>query len=182
MVGSNSPAVQYEVASALLALSPTPGVVRIAATNFIQLLCNQSENNVKLIVLDRLVEIKKNHSKVLQDLLMEILRALASPTIDIRKKTLDLAMDLVTPRNIDDVVQLLKKEINKTQTGDFDKAGAYRQMLVQAIHSCAVKFPDVASSVVHALMDYVGDSNVASAVDVIDFVRFAPFFFSFQVC
>lgn len=45
-------------------------------------------------------------------------------------------------------------------------------MLIQAIHSCAVKFPDVASSVVDVLMDFLGDTNVASAVDVITFVRF----------
>ena len=69
------------------------------------------------------------------------------------------------------VVQVLKKEIVKTQNKDFEKGGEYRQMLVQAIHNCAVKFPDVASSVVHLLMDFLGDSNIASALDVIFFVR-----------
>jgi hypothetical protein len=34
------------------------------------------------------------------------------------------------------------------------------QMLVAAIHSCAVKFPEVASSVVHLLMDFLGDPMV----------------------
>ncbi len=29
----------------------------------------------------------------------------------------------------------------------------------QAIHSCAVKFPEVAGSVVHVLMDFLGDAN-----------------------
>jgi coatomer subunit beta len=33
-------------------------------------------------------------------------------------------------------------------------------MLVAAIHSCAVKFPEVASSVVHLLMDFLGDPMV----------------------
>jgi hypothetical protein len=41
----------------------------------------------------------------------------------------------------------------------------------QAIHSCAVKFPDVAGSVVHLLMDFLGDANTASALDVVFFVR-----------
>ncbi len=44
-------------------------------------------------------------------------------------------------------------------------------MLIQAIHSCAIKFPDIAASVVHLLMDYLGDSNTGSAVDVVHFVR-----------
>jgi coatomer subunit beta len=42
---------------------------------------------------------------------------------------------------------------------------------LQAIHNCAIKFPDVASSVVHVLMDFLGDSNSASALDVVFFVR-----------
>ncbi|KAI3869020.1 hypothetical protein MKX03_015582 [Papaver bracteatum] len=41
-------------------------------------------------------------------------------------------------------------------------------MFVQEIHSCAVKFPEVASTVVHLLMDFLG---VASAIDVVVFVR-----------
>lgn len=42
------------------------------------------------------------------------------------------------------VVAVLKKEIVKTQNKDLEKAAEYRQLLVQAVHSCAVKFPDVA--------------------------------------
>lgn len=102
---------------------------------------------------------------------MDILRALASPNMDIRRKTLDIALDLVSPKNIDEVILVLKKEINKTQAKEYEKGGEYRQMLIQAIHQCAVKFPDVASHVVHLLMDFLGDPNVASAVDVIIFVR-----------
>ena len=70
------------------------------------LLNSQSDNNVKLIVLERLAELKKRHSKVLQEVLMDILRALASPNIDICQKTLAVAIDLVSPRNIEEVVQV----------------------------------------------------------------------------
>ena len=34
---------------------------------------------------------------------MDVLRALATPNLDIRQKTLDLALDLITHRNIDEV-------------------------------------------------------------------------------
>lgn len=44
-------------------------------------------------------------------------------------------------------------------------------MRAQAIHSCAVRFPDVAASVVHLLMDFLGDLNTAPALDVVFFVR-----------
>jgi len=36
---------------------------------------------------------------------------------------------------------------------------------------CAVRFPDIASSIVHVLMNYLGDEHQKSALDVIHFVR-----------
>ena len=41
--------------------------------------------------------------QVMTELVMDVLRALSSPSLDIRKKTLDLALELLTPRNIDEV-------------------------------------------------------------------------------
>lgn len=45
---------------------------------------------------------KTRHREVMQELLMDVLRALGSPNMDIRKKTLDIALDLITARNIDE--------------------------------------------------------------------------------
>lgn len=39
---------------------------------------------------------------------MDVLRALSSPNMDIRKKTLDIALDLITARNIDEVTDSLQ--------------------------------------------------------------------------
>ncbi|KAM7254304.1 hypothetical protein ACFE04_031986 [Oxalis oulophora] len=163
--------VVYECAGTLVALSSARTAVKAAANAYCQLLVQQSDNNVKLIVLDRLNELKSSHRDVMVDIVMDVLRALSSPNIDIRRKTLDIVLDLVTLKNVDEVVMVLKKEVMKTQGGELEKSGEYRQMLVQAIHYCAVKFPDVASSVVHLLMDFLSDSNVASALDVVVFVR-----------
>lgn len=55
------------------------------------------------------------------------------------------------------------------------QAPEYRQLLIQSIHVCAVKFSEVAASVVHALMEFLGDSNNPSALDVVAFVRYVPF-------
>lgn len=166
-----STAVVYECAGTLVSLSYAPTAIRAAANTYCQLLLSQSDNNVKLIVLDRLNELKSSHREVMADMFMDILRALSSPNLDIRRKTLDIVLELVTNRNINEVVLTLKKEVVRTQNGELEKNGEYRQMLIQAIHSCAVKFPEVASTVVHLLMDFLGDSNVASATDVIVFVR-----------
>jgi coatomer subunit beta len=172
LFNSQSNAVVYECASALVALSSSATAIRAAANSFTQLLSSQSDNNIKMIVLERLQDLKGQHPKVLQEMVMDILRALSSANLDIRKKTLDITLDLVAPKTIGEVMQVLKKEVQKTQgEDDGDKNSEYRAMLITAIHSAAIKFPDSASTVVPILIDFLGDSNQSSAVDVVLFVR-----------
>ncbi|KAG6739130.1 hypothetical protein POTOM_056716 [Populus tomentosa] len=171
LLNAPSNAVIYECAGTLVSLSSAPTAIRAAANTYCQLLLSQSDNNVKLIVLDRLNELKSSHREIMVDRIMDVLRVLSSPNLDIQRKTLDIVLELITPRNINEVVLMLKKEVMKTQNGELEKNGEYRQMLIQAIHSCAIKFPEVASTVVHLLMDFLGDNNVASAIDVAIFVR-----------
>ncbi|GJS44063.1 coatomer subunit beta-1 [Tanacetum coccineum] len=171
LLDAPSAAVIFECAGTLVSLSSARTAIRAAANTYCKLLLNQSDNNVKLIVLDRLEELKASHREIMVDMIMDVLRALSSPNHDIRRKTLAIVLDLITPRNINEVILTLKKEVVKTQSGELAKDGEYRQMLIQAIHSCAVKFPEVAGAVVHMLMDFLGDSNVASAMDVIVFER-----------
>ncbi|KAL4450070.1 hypothetical protein ABPG77_010739 [Micractinium sp. CCAP 211/92] len=171
LLQSRSTAVMYECAVTLVSLSSAPTAVRAAANCFCQLLVSHSDNNVKLIVLDRLQELKDRHRDVMRELLMDVLRALSAPNLDIRKKTLDIALDLIDARNIDEVVGVLKKEAMKTQSRELEKGAEYRQLLVQAIHTCAVRFPDVAAQVLHLLCDFLSDTNTASALDVIYFIR-----------
>jgi coatomer subunit beta len=170
-LNSPSSAVQYEAACTLVSLSKSTTALRAATGAFCKLLSQQSDNNIKLIVLDRIQEIKKSSKEVLQETLMDLMKVLASPNLEIRRKVLDISMDLVNPATIDEVVGVLKKEVMKTQTEGYDKNVDYRQLLIQCIHQCAVKFPDVAGAVVHLLMDFLGDATGQSAVDVIFFLR-----------
>jgi coatomer subunit beta len=71
-----------------------------------------------------------------------------------------------------ELVLFLKKQLQKTQDQPHEKASEYRQLLIQPIHFCAVKFSEVVASVVHAaLMDFFGDPNNPSALDFAAFVR-----------
>ncbi|RQM13351.1 hypothetical protein DD237_003835 [Peronospora effusa] len=169
LLNSSSPAVSYEAAWTLVTLSAAPTAMRAAAKTYCGLLNSQSDNNVKLIVLDRLADLKKHHTKVLQEILMDVMRALSSPNLDICKKVLEIAMDLVSVRNIDEVVTHLKREVVKTQDKTREKAGEYRHLLIKAIHACAVKFPEVANAVVHLLMEFLNQPD--GAMDVVLFVR-----------
>lgn len=156
LLRSDSPAVSYEAAWTLVSLSTAPTAVRACAQTYASLLNSSSDNNVKLIVLDRLYELKKHHSKVVQEILMDVLRSLSSPNIDICKKTLTLAIDLVGPRNIEEVMQVLKREVVRAQESEFEHGDEYKTLLIQAIHKCATRYAEVADSVVLILLDFLG--------------------------
>lgn len=173
LLNSSSPAVRYEAAGTLVTLSNAPTAIKAAASCYIELIVKESDNNVKLIVLDRLIALKEHptHERVLQDLVMDILRVLSSPDLEVRKKTLELALDLVSSRNIEEMVLVLKKEVSKTHDVEHEDTGKYRQLLVRTLHSCSIKFPDVASTVIPVLAEFLSDTNELAATDVLVFVR-----------
>lgn len=170
LLSSPSHAVKYEAALTLASLAHNVAAVKTVASALIELTVQESDNNVKLIVLDRLDALRQRHEHVLDPLVLELLRVLASPDMDVRKKVLDMALDMITVRTVDEVVLLLRKELVKTSTSQ-DAATEYRQLLIKSLHACAVRFSEVASTVLHELMNFLGDTNTSSAVDVIAFVR-----------
>ncbi|EHK99222.1 putative Coatomer subunit beta [Glarea lozoyensis 74030] len=163
--------VVYEAASSLTALTSNPIAVKAAATKFIELSIKEADNNVKLIVLDRVDSLRQKNEGVLDDLTMEMLRVLSSPDIDVRRKALGIALEMVSSKNVEEVVLLLKKELTKTIDQEYEKNNEYRRLLIHSIHQCAIKFSEVAASVVGLLMDFIADFNSTSAVDVISFVK-----------
>lgn len=164
--------VIYEAAHALTTLTSNPVAVKAAAGKFVELAVKEPDNNVKLIVLERVNQLRDKNEGVLDDLTMEILRVLSSTDLDVRKKALHIAMEMISSRNVEEVVLLLKKELMKTVDEQYDKNSEYRSILISAIHQAAIKFPEVAASVVGSLMDFISDvSSNASAVDVISFVK-----------
>eukprot|EP01038_Epipyxis_sp_PR26KG_P015500 gene15500-20917_t len=177
LLRSESAAVSYEAAWTLVSLSTAPTAVRACAQTYATLLNSSSDNNVKLIVLDRLGELKKYHSKVVQEILMDILRALSSPNIHISKKTLALAIDLVGPRNIEEVMLLLKREVIRAQETEMEHGEEYKGLLIQAIHKCATRYAEVADSVVLVLLDFLaGDGGYNVLVCVKSIVEQYPNF------
>eukprot|EP00934_Nitzschia_sp_Nitz4_P000928 Nitzschia sp. Nitz4//scaffold7_size249615//210549//214104//NITZ4_001208-RA/size249615-augustus-gene-0.40-mRNA-1//-1//CDS//3329558535//928//frame0 len=170
LLGSNSAAVSYEAAWTLVSLSNSPTAVRAAAVTYANLLNGQNDNNIQLIVLERLESLQKKHSKIVQELLMDIMRALASPNPDICQKVLEITMEAVNARNVSSVITTLKRELQKALSDDSEKSMAVRHLLVGAIHDCAKKFPQVAESVVGLLMELLSN-NERTSLQVAMFVR-----------
>ncbi|CAF3448683.1 unnamed protein product [Rotaria sp. Silwood1] len=174
LLNSSSQAVRYEAAGTLITLSSAPTAVRAASACYIDLIIKESDNNVKLIVLDRLIALKDiaAHERILQELVMDILRVLASPDIEVRKKTLQLSYDLVTSKTINEMVLVLKKEVSKTHNEqDSEDVDKYKQLLVRTLHQCTMKFPDVANTIIPVLIEFLADKNELAALDVLVFIR-----------
>lgn len=151
LLNSQSPAVRYEAAGTLITLSSAPSAVKAAATCYIELIVKESDNNVKLIVLDKLIQLKEvaSHEKVLQELVMDILRVLSSPDIEVRRKTLNLCLDLVTLRTMSEMVGVLKKELSKSSnSNELEEIEKYRQLLIRSLHQMSIKFSDTAEVII----------------------------------
>lgn len=51
-----------------------------------------------------------------------------------------IAMDLVSSRNIEEMVFVLKNEVEKTHNlVEHEDTGKYRQLLVRTLHTCSIK-------------------------------------------
>lgn len=169
LLDSQSNAVVYEAANTLLSLTPLDSAVNKALESYTRLLQCESDQNVKLIVINRLNSLKVRYERNLRHIIMDILRGLSTPNIDVRRNILSLILSLAAPNNISDIIGCLRKEIIAVNQSislmvESDVTSSlhrieYRNLLVETIHQCAVKFPEVASSVVHLLMDYLGDES-----------------------
>lgn len=121
MLEAKESTVVYEAASSLTALTNNPVAVKAAAAKFIELAIKESDNNVKLIVLEKVNQLRRQNEGILDDLTMEVLRVLSSTDLDVRRKALSIAMDMVSSKNIEEVVMLLKKELGKTVDEQYEK-------------------------------------------------------------
>merc|ERR1719238_1182151 len=168
-------AVCYDCASSLVSLSSSPVAIHQATTAYVMLLTEQSDNNVKLIVLDRLKDVQARHKQVMEGMVMDILRALTCPSLDVRKKVMDICLgSLVSPRNIKDVVALLKKEVIKTlghEAQGTEGNMEYRRLLIRALHACTGQYSEQAQSVMFLLMDFLTEQDQTTATEVVMFLR-----------
>lgn len=168
---SSSNVVVYEAANTLATLTSNPSSILLAGTKFVELATEEADNNVKIISLERIADLNAQYPGVLNELALEILRVLNSQDLDVRKKALEVTLKFVSSRNVEDIVKLLKKELEKSSESNEEKLAEYRQLLINAIHQLAVKFVEVAANVIDLLLESMKDLNTAASYEVIVFVK-----------
>jgi hypothetical protein len=95
-------------------LTTAPSAIKVAIQSFLSLLTDSNDNNVKVIVLDNLLDLRIRYSKVLEDYMIDILSVMRDEiSYEISQKVLELTTSLVSPRNIKEVIIFLEKEITR---------------------------------------------------------------------
>jgi len=75
---SKSSSVLFECANTITQLTTAPTAIKIAIQSYLQLLAEQNDNNVKLIVLGKIIELRSKYAKLLEDYMSEILQTISS--------------------------------------------------------------------------------------------------------
>jgi coatomer subunit beta len=78
LLNTSSNAVRYEAATLLTTLTQNAAAIKAAASCYVNLAVKESDNNVKLIVLDRLETLRSKHASAVDSLILDILQVLSA--------------------------------------------------------------------------------------------------------
>jgi len=150
---SKCSSVLFECANTLTQISTAPTAVKLAVNIYVQLISGNSDNNVKLIVLDKLHHIRQINSKLLEEQLVDLTKVLQNQDIDIRKKTLDLTKSLLNSRNVVTFFPILKKELKAVCYSNEPAEVEYRSLLLTTLQYCINNFQETAEDAVEVLCE-----------------------------
>lgn len=129
---------------------------------------------MKLVVLNKIVDLKQKYSKILEEYMPDILgiiREDSVQSIEINQRVLELVTDLVNMRNVTEVGEFLRKEIVKarkladskdasakdssqaTATQGVSSTNEYRYLLIKSVNKITQLYPATIPSMIEPLMD-----------------------------
>lgn len=155
---SRDASVMYACASTLLTLTHSPAAITQAIRTYVDVLQSQSDNTVRLIVVEQLHLIKEQHRAVLEASLPDILSVLHQEVVtELRQALWGLASDLVSKKTVDEFVGMILKELMvatqeiQTASATDSNEGAsgmqalerYRLDLIRSLRVAVDKFSDL---------------------------------------
>ncbi|CAD8103287.1 unnamed protein product [Paramecium primaurelia] len=152
---SKSASVQYECANTLFAVSPSLASLKIAVQIYMSLINTQTDNNIKLVILDRLEAVNQLNPRVLEDRTQDLSQLLNQQSIDIRRKVLRLFQ--LKHENVVLLAQSLQKEFQKCQ--NLNDQSEYKVLMLQLINPMIHKFPQVHEVVAQTFIDSIICNN-----------------------
>ncbi|KAJ3791406.1 hypothetical protein GGU11DRAFT_833582 [Lentinula aff. detonsa] len=80
--------------------------IEASASTLISSIIEELDNNVKLIVLDRLETLHSKHEHILDGLILVVFQILGNSDMDVRRKAMSIVLSMTSSRNVEEVVQL----------------------------------------------------------------------------
>ncbi len=179
---SKSSSVLFECANTITQLTTAPTAIKIAIQSYLNLLAEQNDNNVKMIVLNKIMDLKGKYAKLLEDYISDILNIIneeAISSLEINQKVLELATELASPRNIKEIITFLEKEIIRArkmdETGDqATTTNEYRYLLIRSISSLTQSYPETIPAFIRPLLDsflMFDNRSTFASLETILFIR-----------
>ena len=138
-----SHSVLFEVANSLILLSSNPNIIKTAVGIFCNLLVEQKDNNILIIILKKLINIKNKYRDILEEQILSFAIILNSTTnSEIRKLLFDLIIELLKESNISQVFDVFINDLNKLRgVSDTESNLQFKNMILDCMHKGLKRFP-----------------------------------------
>lgn len=140
-----SHSVSFEIANSLIQLSSHPNIIKTAINLFTNLLVEQSENNIRVIILKKLMELKHKYKEILEEQVLYYTRIInSSCTNELRKLIFEMIGELITESNINSVIEILISDFNKLKhLQENEQLTEYKNLVLNSIFNYIMKFPNI---------------------------------------
>ena len=138
---SKSPSVLLECANTLVQITNAPTAMTQAINIYIHLLNGNTDNNVKIIVLQKMIKLKQLHSKLMEGKILDILKILKNKSFDIRKLTIQLIQDLISEKNIGQFLEFVRKYLRSEKGETTHEVVEFKKILLEILKKFLLDFP-----------------------------------------
>jgi Adaptin N terminal region len=143
-----SHSVLFEVANSLISLSSNPNIIKTAVGIFCNLLVEQKDNNILIIILKKLINIKSKYMDILEEQILSFAIILnTTSNSEIRKLLFDLIIELLRESNINQVFDVFVTDVNKLRGANESDANLqFKNMILDCMHKGLKRFPKTNST------------------------------------
>jgi len=143
-----SHSVLFEVANSLILLSSNPNIIKNAVGIFCNLLVEQKDNNILIIILKKLINIKNKYRDILEEQILSFAIILNSTAnSEIRKLLFDLIIELLKESNINQVFDVFINDLNKLRgVSETETNLQFKNMILDCMHKGLKRFPNTSSN------------------------------------
>ncbi|KAF0990236.1 hypothetical protein HZS_4249, partial [Henneguya salminicola] len=191
LLTADSRAVQFAAANTLLSLSDSPTAFEFASKCYVNLILKESDNNVRLIVLDRISYIHslKKYDWTLYDVSLDLLCVLSAGAADsiidleLARRILRLVTSLLSPDHTEPAVNFFRKEILRIQkliSPSFDSKKlsgankdivAYNRLLIKSIKTLCDRHQHIPTLILPFLLNGLISAHALVSCEILDLVR-----------